>query len=171
MSVNNEKPEWFQMTQDDKIPRRSRIGRGVRVLAAVLPLMVLGGAFALAQSQHGPRATASEPLSIASTQAPAAARTPPTTENSTGSLAADGQNVSSASLAKTQKTVIVSVANTPSIGAIPPIKPPTGSGEGSDDDLAGSGAIGSAPSIGATPSIGSAPSIKLPTGSGEGSDD
>jgi hypothetical protein len=171
MNANNEKPEWFQMTQGDEIPPRARKRRGVRVLAAVLPLMVLGGAFALAQSQHGPRATASEPLSIASTQAPAAARTPPTTENSTGSLAADGQNVSSASLAKTQKTVIVSVANTPSIGAIPPIKPPTGSGEGSDDDLAGSGAIGSAPSIGATPSIGSAPSIKLPTGSGEGSDD
>ena len=57
MSAKNEKPEWFQMTQGDEIPPRTR-GRRVRGLAAVLPLLVLGGAFLLAQSPDGPPAVA-----------------------------------------------------------------------------------------------------------------
>ena len=57
MSAKNEKPEWFQMTQGDEIPPRTR-GRRVRGLAAVLPLLVLGGAFLLAQSPDGPLAAA-----------------------------------------------------------------------------------------------------------------
>lgn len=66
MSANNERPEWFQMTQGDEIPPRIR-GRRVRGLAAALPLLLLGGAFLLAQSPDGPRTAATETLSSAVT--------------------------------------------------------------------------------------------------------
>ena len=111
MDASNEKPEWFQMTQGDEIPPRAGMRRGVRVLAAVLPLMVLSGALVLAQSQDGPRATASGTLSIASTPAPTTATTP---------------------VATTEKTIITSVENTRSSGSVPAIKLPTG-GESIDD--------------------------------------
>ena len=100
MSAENEKPDWFQMTEGDEIPRQRKIKRGVRALAVTLPLLVLGTGFVIAQNQSGPGVSADASASLAPSQ-PTPTQTLSSTENSTAPLSGGSQSPSStASLIK-----------------------------------------------------------------------
>lgn len=171
MTPNNEKPEWFQLTEGDKVQSRRTIKRGFRVFAVTLPLLVLGTGFVVAQTQGGPGTSADATTPLAS----AAQSTAPTTQNastgqdnsttSTGSSSAvivnADQKTSSAGTskieAKSSHPTHVSTPTTASPILTPSIKPPTG---GSDDGIEGSNVINS--------TISSSSISQLPSGSGEG---
>jgi len=149
MDADNQKPEWFQMTQGDEIPARPRIKRGLRAFAVTLPLLLLGAGFLVAQPQDGPGAVATQTIALASSgpSAPAVASTSAT-------VVVTAQSPTSVATVSTQSTHTTTSATF----TTSPIKPPTGGGEGGDD----------APTIGPAPAIGTPPSIKAPT---DGDDD
>lgn len=93
---NHEKPDWFQMTEGDEIPRQRSIKRGVRALAVALPLLVLGTGFVIAQNQSSPGVSADASASLAPTQ-PTPTQTLSSTENSTAPVSGGSQSLSSTS--------------------------------------------------------------------------
>ena len=182
MSEENEKPDWFQMTEGDEIPRQRNIKRGVRVLAVTLPLLVLGTGFVVAQSHGGPGASANASVSSASSQG-TSAQTLSSTENSPAPVTTTPSATPSATPFATPSIIAPptggdgeqgsegSSAITPNVGSGSISQLPTTRGEGHDKGEHHR-SRGTVPTIGSgtAPAIGTAPSITLPTGGGEGND-
>jgi hypothetical protein len=103
------KPEWFQLAENDGgLPRRNT-KRGIRALALSIPLMAIGIGVVVAQTSNESPAIA-ESTSVAATQSPIASTSTP-------------------------NIVASSPASTKAVQTIQPAiaKPPTGGG-GDDDE-------------------------------------
>lgn len=124
MEINNmeSKPEWFQLTDEDRFVPRPPVKRVARLMALASPLLILGTGFLVAQGGENQNAAATQSTVLASAQNPSKSN----------------NSIEVASAVATPKTIsAISTSNhlaAPSV--FPAITKPTG---GADDDGDGDG--------------------------------
>lgn len=83
MSIENSKPEWFHMAENDAFEPKPKSKRIMRIMALTTPLLVLGAGLVFAQTQDSSPAVASAGTSAVSTVAttdPISLTSTPTTQ-------------------------------------------------------------------------------------------
>ncbi|CAB4656547.1 MAG: hypothetical protein F2704_00985 [Actinobacteria bacterium] len=169
MTSQEQKPEWFEMAENDLTPR-PKFSRGVRIFALSAPLLALGIGFVFAQTQDGAPATASE-STVNASATPVTADVPAPGSASMESINVDplpvAANTSASTVATTASTVTPTTPAPPTAGVSTPpqIAQPPAMGGGEDDGLEGN--EGSEHSKIKTGKHKSGDISKLPVGGGE----
>jgi cytoskeletal protein RodZ len=141
MSSENSKPEWFQMTETDVFPPRSKGKRAVRIMALATPLLVLGAGLVFAQTQDSPTAVASavtstatptaDPIALSTTPSQSVVSAPASTPVTTQASTPTSRTIQVSQSSSTTQSPSITIKK-PAIATLP-----TGGGDderSSDDD-------------------------------------